>query len=52
MHFAGKNNDQIRKDKNFISKIETLDGEVIDKKLRFNNFSNIYSKGKNYSYKI
>ena len=37
VHFAGKNNDQIRKDKNFISKIETLDGEVIDKKLRFNN---------------
>ena len=35
VHFAGKNNDQIRNDKNFISKIETLDGDVIKKKLRF-----------------
>jgi len=35
VHFAGKNNDQIRNDKNFISKIETLDGDVIEKKLRF-----------------
>ena len=37
VHFAGKNNDQIRNDKNFISKIKTLDGEIIEKKLRFNN---------------
>ena len=37
IHFAGKNNDQIRNDKNFISKIKTLDGEVIEKKLRFSN---------------
>tara|TARA_A100001015_G_scaffold56916_1_gene62569 strand:+ start:156 stop:1055 length:900 start_codon:yes stop_codon:yes gene_type:complete len=37
VHFAGKNNDKIRNNKNFISKIETLDGEVIEKKLRFNN---------------
>ena len=37
LHFAGKNNDQIRNDKNFISQIETLDGDIIDKKLRFNN---------------
>ena len=37
VHFAGKNNDQIRNDKNFISKIKTLDGEVIEKKLRFSN---------------
>ena len=37
VHFAGKNNDQIRNDKNFISKIETVDGEIIDRKLRFNN---------------
>ena len=37
VHFAGKNNDQIRNDKNFISKIETIDGDIIDKKLRFNN---------------
>ena len=37
VHCAGKNNDQIRKDKNFLSKIETLDGETIEKKLRFNN---------------
>ena len=35
VHFAGKNNDQIRNDKNFISKIKTLDGDVIEKKLRF-----------------
>ena len=37
VHFAGKNNDQIRNDKNFISRIETIDGEIIEKKLRFNN---------------
>ena len=37
VHFAGKNNDKIRNDKNFVSQIETLDGEIIDKKLRFNN---------------
>ena len=35
IHFAGKNNDQIRNNKNFISKIKTLDGEIIDKSLRF-----------------
>ena len=37
LHFAGKNNDQIRNDKNFISKIETVEGDIIDKKLRFDN---------------
>ena len=37
VHFAGKNNDNIRRDKNYISRIITLDGEVIEKKLRFNN---------------
>ncbi len=37
IHFAGKNNDQIRKNKNFISKIKTLDGDTIEKSLRFNN---------------
>ena len=37
IHFAGKNNDQIRNNKNFISKIETLDGDIIDKGLRFKN---------------
>ena len=37
VHFAGRNNDQIRNNKNFLSKIELLDGKVIDKKLRFNN---------------
>ena len=37
VHFAGKNNDQIRNDKNFVSKIETIDGDIIDKKLRFSN---------------
>lgn len=37
VHFAGKNNDQIRNDKNFISKIKTTDNDIINKKLRFNN---------------
>ena len=37
IHFAGKHNDQIRNDKNFISKIKTLDGKIIDKRLRFRN---------------
>jgi len=37
VHFAGKNNNEIRKNKNFISKIETIDGDIIDRKLRFNN---------------
>ncbi len=35
IHFAGKNNDKIRNNKNFISKIKTLDGDIIDKSLRF-----------------
>tara|TARA_B100001250_G_scaffold287179_1_gene249035 strand:+ start:1378 stop:2277 length:900 start_codon:yes stop_codon:yes gene_type:complete len=35
IHLAGKNNDQIRKNKNFISKIKTLDNDIIDKSLRF-----------------
>ena len=35
VHLAGKNNDQIRNDKNFISKIKTLDGGIVDKSLRF-----------------
>ena len=37
VHLAGKNNDNIRKDKNHISKIETLDGDIIEKSLRFEN---------------
>jgi len=37
IHFAGKNNDEIRKDKNFLSEIETLDGDIIKRKLRFVN---------------
>src|SRR5210317_363774 len=37
VHFAGKNNDQIRYDKNFISKVKTVDGDLIEMKLRFNN---------------
>ena len=37
VHFAGKNNDRIRNDKNFISKIKTTDGDLIEMKLRFNN---------------
>ena len=37
VHFAGKHNDKIRNNKNCISKIECVDGEIIEKKLRFNN---------------
>ena len=37
VHFAGKHNDKIRNNKNFLSRIECLDGEIIKKKLRFNN---------------
>ena len=37
IHFAGKDNDMIRKNKKFISKVKTLDGEIIDKNLRFGN---------------
>ena len=37
IHFAGKNNDQIRNNKNYISKVKTLDGDIIDLKLRFND---------------
>ena len=36
VHFAGKNNDQIRKNKNYISKVKTIDGDLIDIKLRYN----------------
>ena len=36
VHFAGKNNDKIRKNKNYISKIKTIDGDLIDIKLRYN----------------
>ena len=35
IHLAGKNNDNIRNDKNYISKIKTLDGDIIKKSLRF-----------------
>ena len=37
VHLAGKNNDVIRNNKNFISKVKTLDGDIIDKILRFKN---------------
>ena len=37
IHLAGKNNDNIRNDKNYISKIKTLDGDIIEKSLRFGN---------------
>jgi len=32
-----KENDQIRNSKNFVLKIKTLDGDTIDKGLRFEN---------------
>jgi len=37
VHFAGKNNDQIRKNKNYISKVKTINGDLIDLKLRYNS---------------
>ena len=37
VHFAGKKYDQIRNNKNFISKVKTVDGDLIEMKLRFNN---------------
>ena len=37
MHLAGKNNDNIRNNKSYISKVETLDGDIIEKSLRFEN---------------
>ena len=37
VHFAGKNNDQIRNNKNFVSKVKATDGSFIEMKLRFNN---------------
>ena len=37
IHFAGKNNDLIRNDKNYVSRIKTLDGDTVDKSLRFRN---------------
>ena len=36
VHFAGKNNDEIRNNKEFVSKIQTTEGRAIEKKLRFN----------------
>ena len=36
VHFAGKHNDKIRSNKNFISKIKTTEDEIIEMKLRFN----------------
>ena len=37
VHFAGKNNDQIRNNKSFVSKVKTTQGDLIEMKLRFNN---------------
>ena len=37
VHFAGKISDHIRKNKDYISKIKTIDGDLIDMKLRYNN---------------
>ena len=37
VHLAGKNNDHIRNNKNFISKVRTLEGDIIEKSLRFRN---------------
>ena len=37
VHLAGKNNDHIRYNKEYLSELETLDGNIIKKKLRFNS---------------
>ena len=37
VHLAGKNNDHIRNNKNFISKVKTLEGDIVEKSLRFRN---------------
>ena len=37
IHLAGKNNDNIRNNKNYISKVKTLDGDIIEKSFRFEN---------------
>ena len=37
VHFAGKNNDHIRNNKEFNTKVNTVDGDTILMKLRFNN---------------
>ena len=37
VHFAGKISNHIRKNKNYISKIKTIDGDLINIKLRYNN---------------
>ena len=37
VHLAGKNNDHIRYNKEYLSEIETLDGKIIKKSLRFNS---------------
>jgi lipopolysaccharide biosynthesis glycosyltransferase len=37
VHFAGKDNEKIFKDKNYLTKIKTLDGEIVEMKLRYNN---------------
>ena len=35
VHLAGKNNDDSKKNKNFLRNVETLDGEIIKKSVRF-----------------
>ena len=35
IHLAGKNNDHIRFNKNFLSEVKTLDRKIIKKSLRF-----------------
>jgi hypothetical protein len=35
VHLAGKNNDNVRKDKNVLSDVKTLDNKIIKKSLRF-----------------
>ena len=37
VHFDGKKNDVIRNNKDHISRVETVDGKIIDMKLRFRN---------------
>jgi len=37
VHLAGKNNNHIRYDKEYLSEVETVDGKTIKKSLRFNS---------------
>ena len=39
IHLAGKNNDHIRNNKEYLSEIPTLDDKIVKKSLRFNKYN-------------